>query len=457
VDLVKKVKVSAIGRKAVEIVEVLRKAGHEAYLVGGCVRDLVRGVEPQDYDIATSALPAGVQALFPRTAAVGASFGVILVIEGERSYEVATYRTESDYTDGRRPGSVKFATAREDVLRRDFTINGLLMDPQDGKIIDYVDGLADIERKIIRTIGEADQRFAEDHLRLLRAVRFAANLKFTIEPGTFAAIQKNAKSIHRVSAERIREELTSLLVHGGARSGLEMLAESGLLAELLPEVDALRGIDQPPRFHPEGDVWEHTLRMLAILSNDSAGPVDSCLAWGALLHDIGKPLTRFEDGWGIHFHGHVQQGKEIATAVLERLRFPNKEAETILALVHYHMHFMNVREMRTNRLKRFLRMPDFPLHLELHRLDCFGSHRMLDNYHFCKEKLEELAAPDLHPPRLINGHDLQVMGFQPGPIYSVILRAIEDAQLEGELKTPDEARSFVMTHWGGILDPQREL
>lgn len=444
----KKVRASAAGRTALEIVETLRRTGHEAFLVGGCVRDLVRGVEPKDYDIATSARPTDVQALFPRTAPVGASFGVILVMEQGRSFEVATYRTESDYTDGRRPGSVAFATVRKDVLRRDFTVNGLLLDPQTGQIIDYVNGLADIDRKVIRTIGAADERFAEDHLRMLRAVRFAANLTFTIETGTFAAIQKNAQSIRRVSAERIRDELTSLLTHGGARSGLEMLAASGLLEEILPEVNALRGVDQPPRFHPEGDVWEHTLRMLAILSNDAEGPVDPCLAWGALLHDIGKPATRFEDGWGIHFHGHVQRGEEIAAAILERFRFSNKETETILALVHCHMHFMNVTEMRANRLKRFLRMPDFSLHLELHRLDCVGSHRMLENYHFCKDKLAELQVDELHPPRLITGRDLIEMGLQPGPVFSEILRTVEDGQLEGEIKTPEEARAFVRARWG---------
>jgi poly(A) polymerase len=436
---------------AATIVKKLRDAGHEAFFVGGCVRDMIRGVTPDDYDIATSAIPADVQSLFPRTAPVGVSFGVILVLEGNHRCEVATYRTESGYEDGRRPASVSFATAKEDVLRRDFTINGLLMDPAEGRIIDYVDGLADIKGKVIRTIGRADQRFAEDHLRMLRAIRFAANLAFTIDPETFCAIQKNAAAIRRVSAERIRDELTNLITHGGARRGLDMLAESGLLKEILPEVDALRGVEQPPRFHPEGDVWEHTLRMLAILANDADGPPDPCLAWGALLHDIGKPSTRFEDAWGVHFHGHVQRGEEIAAAILERLRFSNKDTETILALVRCHMHFMNVREMRTNRLKRFLRMPDFDLHLELHRLDCVGSHRMLENYHFCKEKLAELAAEDLHPPRLITGHDLIEMGFPPGPLFHNILKAVEDAQLDGEVMTAEDARAFVMKYRGGIL------
>ncbi|MBN1382845.1 MAG: CCA tRNA nucleotidyltransferase [Deltaproteobacteria bacterium] len=426
----------------------MHKAGHEAFLVGGCVRDLIRGIEPEDHDIVTSARPAEVQSLFSHTISVGVSFGVIVVIEDGHRHEVATFRAESDYTDGRRPSTVTFASAKQDVLRRDFTINGLLLDVGNGRIIDYVDGLADIKQKVIRTIGEADLRFSEDHLRMLRAIRLAANLNFTITPDTFSAIKKNAGAICRVSAERIRDELTSFLTRGGARQGIEMLAASGLLKEILPEVNALRGVEQPPRFHPEGDVWEHTLRMLAVMTGSSDGPVDPQLAWGVLLHDIGKPPTRFEDGWGVHFHGHVQKGEQIASDILQRLRFSNKETGTILALVHYHMHFMNVREMRPNRLKRFLRMLDFPLHLELHRLDCIGSHRLLDNYNFCKEKLSELAIEDLHPPRLLTGHDLIDMGFPPGPVFKEILSGLEDAQLEGDISTREEARWFVINHWG---------
>lgn len=412
------------------------------------MRDIVRGVNPQDYDIATSAAPEQVQSLFPHTAPVGASFGVILVIEDGRSFEIATYRTENDYQDGRRPGIIRFSNVRADVLRRDFTVNGLIMDPFDGRVIDYVEGQTDIARKIIRTIGDADQRFGEDHLRILRAVRFAANLNFAIDGETFAAIKKNAKLICRISAERIREELMSLLVHGGARRGLEMLAETGLLELILPEVHALIGVDQPPRFHPEGDVWEHTMRMMAILSDNKEDAANPCMAWAALLHDIGKPPTRSEDALGVHFYGHVQKGEEIASAVLQRLRFSNKELETILALIHYHMHFMNVKEMRLNRLKRFLRMPHFELHLELHRLDCLASHRMLDNYYFCKDKLKELDVDELDPPRLINGHDLKAMGFEPGPLFKEILTSVEDAQLEGGIRTPEEAKDYVLTQWG---------
>jgi tRNA nucleotidyltransferase/poly(A) polymerase len=429
---------------AVAIVRRLRGAGHEAFWVGGCVRDLLRGVAPQDFDIVTSARPEEVQALFPRTAPVGARFGVMIVIENGRPYEVATFRAESGYDDGRHPSRVAFATAEEDVRRRDFTVNGLLMDPETGRIIDYAEGRRDIERRLIRTIGDPDERFAEDRLRMLRAVRFAAALDYAIDAETYEAIRKQASTIRGISAERIREELSRMLTSGGARRGLELLAESGLLAELLPEVLALRGIDQPPAFHPEGDVWEHTLRMLALLPDGA----DVRLAWGVLLHDVGKAGTRFEDTAGVHFYGHSRRGEEIATAILTRLRFSGEETETVRALIGQHMLFMNVREMRPNRLKRFLRMPDFPLHLELHRLDCLGSHGFLDNYEFCREKLTEFSAEELRPPALLTGRDLIGMGYAPGPVFKEILHAVEDAQLGGEIATPEEARSLVMRHWG---------
>ncbi|MBU2226450.1 MAG: CCA tRNA nucleotidyltransferase [Proteobacteria bacterium] len=431
----------------------LRRAGHEAFWVGGCVRDLLRGVTPDDYDIVTSARPDEVQTLFSRTVAVGARFGVILVIEEGRTYEVATFRTEDGYDDGRRPSRVAFATAEEDVRRRDFTVNGLLMDPETGRIIDHVDGRRDIERRIIRAIGDPELRFAEDRLRMLRAIRFAAALNFTIEEETLAAVRRHAPAIRRVSAERIREELSRILAGGKARRGVELLSESALLAELLPEVAALRGIDQPPVFHPEGDVWEHTLRMLAILP-PQAGGADLRLAWAVLLHDVGKAATRSEDADGVHFYGHVRRGEEIAAAILRRLRFSREDAETVLALIREHMLFMNVRNMRPNRLKRFLRTPDFPLHLELHRLDCLGSHRMLDHYEFCLQKLKEFSAEELRPPRLLTGRDLIGMGFVPGPVFKEILRAVEDAQLGGEIATADEARSLVRNRWGGAV-PQR--
>jgi tRNA nucleotidyltransferase/poly(A) polymerase len=431
---------------AAEIVCRLHRAGHEAFWVGGCVRDLLRGVAPGDYDIVTSARPDEVQALFSRTVDVGARFGVVLVIEEGHRYEVATFRKETGYDDGRHPIGVAFATAEEDVRRRDFTVNGLLMDPESGRIIDHVGGCRDIDRRIVRTIGDPEARFAEDHLRMLRAVRFAAAFDFIIEPETLAAVRRNAAAIGRISAERIREELSRILTGGGARRGMELLSDTGLLAEILPEVHALQGVAQPQAFHPEGDVWEHTLRMLALLPPPGDG-ADPCLAWAVLLHDVGKAVTRIEDAAGTHFYGHVRRGEEIAAAVLRRLRFSREETERILALVRGHMLFINVQKMRPSRLKRFLRQPDFSLHLELHRLDCLGSHGMLDHYEFCLRELNAYSEEELRPPRLLTGEDLIEMGYAPGPVFAEILRVVEDAQLCGEIATAGEARSLVRKRW----------
>ncbi len=439
--------IKASRETAISIVRRLQKSGHEAYFVGGCVRDLLRGAEPGDYDIVTSAKPDEVYPLFSRTVPVGMRFGVVIVVEEGHNYEVATFRSEEDYGDGRRPSHVEFTTAEDDSRRRDFTVNALLMDPLAGSIIDYVGGKEDIERRLIRTIGSAQERFAEDHLRMLRAVRFAANLGYEIDIETLDAIKLNAPAIHRISAERIRDELTKLLTRGGARRGMEILAETGLLAEILPEVYALRGVEQPPQYHPEGDVWEHTLRMLDLLPSWKGQENDDRLAWAVLMHDVGKALTRSENETGIHFYGHVREGEKIAEKLMRRLKFSRRDMETILALIHCHMLFIHVQEMRPNRLKRFLRMPDFDLHLELHRLDCLGSHAFLDNYEFCKSKLMEVRADELHPPRLLNGDDLITMGFSPGPLFNEILRAVEDAQLDGEISTSDEARRLVRKRW----------
>lgn len=438
---------------AANIVRRLREAGHEAFWVGGCVRDLIRGAAPEDYDIVTSARPEEVRGVFARTIPVGERFGICLVVEEGKPYEVATFRTEADYDDGRRPSRIAFATAEEDVRRRDFTINGLLMDPETGRIIDHVGGLSDIEQRIIRTIGDPEERFAEDHLRMLRAVRFAATLGFSIEPMTFEAVRRRAAMITRISAERIRGELSRLLTGISARRGLELIADSGLLAQILPEIHALRGVEQPPVFHPEGDVWEHTLRMVDLLPRPE-GVADLRLAWAVLLHDVGKAVTRSEDAAGTHFYGHDQRGEEIAAAILRRLRFSREEMETILALVRGHMLFMNVREMRPNRLKRLLRTPNFALHLELHRLDCLGSHGLLDHYRFCSQKMAEYPDEVLRPPRLLTGRDLIGMGFAPGPVFKEILRAVEDAQLGGEIADAAGARDLVRMRWG---DPRRPV
>ncbi|MGA3207854.1 MAG: HD domain-containing protein [Syntrophales bacterium] len=436
---------------AASIVHQLRNAGHEAYFVGGCVRDLLRGVEPGDYDIVTSARPEEVCSLFLHVVPVGISFGVVVVVEEGHGYEVATFRAESGYEDGRRPSHVEFTSAHGDVCRRDFTINALLMDPITGNVIDYVGGKKDIEDHVIRTIGNPDERFAEDHLRMLRAVRFSANLGYTIDSDTFRAIKRHAFEIKRISAERIRDELTKLLTRGGARRGMEIMAAIGLIAEILPEVDCLRGIEQPPAFHPEGDVWEHTLRMLDLLPSGEGVEVDSRLAWGILLHDVGKALTGSLDDSGIHFYGHVREGEKIAEALMRRLRFSRADMEGILALIHYHMLFMNVTDMRPNRLKRFLRMSDFQLHLELHRLDCLASHGLFDSHEFCRSKLTEVGDDELCPPRLLTGDDLVAMGFPPSPLFGEILDAVEDAQLDGTISTSDEARRLVVDRWAHKL------
>jgi poly(A) polymerase len=430
--------------RAEALAATLRAAGHEAWFVGGCVRDLLRGVEPDDYDIVTSARPPEIAELFERTIGVGAAFGVVVVLQGDAQFEVATFRAEGAYEDGRHPSRVEFADAERDVRRRDFTINGLLMDPATGEVVDLVGGRDDLARRVVRTIGDADGRFREDHLRMLRAVRFAANLSFSVEPATLDSIRRNAGAIALISAERVRDELNKLLTRGGARTGFDLMLRTGLLERVLPEVAAMRGVAQPPRFHPEGDVWEHTMRML-----DLMGPrPEAEFAWGALLHDVGKPATRQEDAAGVRFYGHAHEGVEIAGRIMQRLKFPSAAAETVRALVREHMNFMPVREMRPNRLKRFLRMERFDLHLELHRLDCASSHGLTENYDFCRSTLVELAECELRPPPLVTGHDLIAMGFDPGPLFGEILTAVEDAQLDGEIEDADAARSMVLGRWG---------
>lgn len=432
---------------AERMISRLRQNGFETYFVGGCVRDFIRGVTPGDYDIVTSAKPDDVIALFERTVPVGAKFGVVMVIEGGHPFEVATFRSDDVYEDGRRPTRIHYASVKEDVLRRDFTVNGLLMDPINGEITDYVGGREDIQYKILRTIGDPVLRFNEDYLRMLRAIRFAANLDFTLDEAAKTAIASNAPRILSVSAERIQDELNKILTRGGARRGFELLSETGLLREILPEVGEMRGVEQPPRFHPEGDVWEHTLIMLDTLSSETAPGTNPMLAWAALLHDVGKPLTRTEDEKGVHFYGHVKWGETIASNILNRLRFSRVQRQIILDLIHQHMVFMNVQKMRKARLKRFLRMPDFDLHLQLHRLDCLASHGMLDHYDFCRDQLQRMEPEDLQPPRLLTGDDLVKMGFEPGKMMGVMLRTLEEEQLEGRILTREQAIEFVQRRW----------
>jgi poly(A) polymerase len=433
--------------RAIEIASELRSHGFQAWLVGGCVRDLVLGREPKDYDIATDARPDELLGLFPKAQLVGAQFGVVLV-EG---VEVATFRSDHAYTDGRHPGHVAFETdPKQDVLRRDFTINALLLDPAvlnfpdsvSSSVVDYVGGLADLRAGVIRAIGDPEQRFQEDHLRMLRAVRFAARFGFEIEPETMAAIQGLHTQILRVSPERIREELVRILTEGGARRGFELLDASGLLGDILPEVAAMKGVAQPPEFHPEGDVWIHTLIMLEGLEAPSP-----TLALGVLLHDVGKPGT-FRVAERIRFDGHVELGERIARTILNRLRFSNAEIDQVIALIANHMRFSHVHQMRESTLKRMLRLPDFAEHLELHRLDCTSSHGHLGNYEFAKSKFEQAAPEELRPPRLVTGDDLIAAGYVPGPDFSRMLEVAEDAQLEARIHTREEGLELVRATFG---------
>lgn len=421
------------------VARVLRKNGRQAWLVGGSVRDRLLGMEPQDYDIATDARPEEVLRLFPGGQQVGAHFGVVLVRDGAAEVEVATFRSDHAYQDGRHPERVEFETdPRRDALRRDFTINAMFQDPETGEVLDFTGGRQDLENRVIRAIGDPGIRFAEDHLRMLRAVRLATRLGFEIEPTTMEAIRRLAPNIRQVSAERVRDELVRILTEGGARRGFELLDQSGLLVKILPEIAAMKGVEQPPEFHPEGDVWIHTLIMLGMLQRGC----DPVLALGVLLHDVGKPPTfRMVDR--IRFDGHVEAGVEMAHGVLTRLRFSNDEIERVEALIANHMRFKDTPRMKESTLKRFLRMPHFPEHLELHRLDCASSHGDLDTYRLVKEKLAELPEEELKPQRLLSGRDLIAAGYTPGPEFSRILAAVEDAQLEHTIRTGEEALEFV--------------
>lgn len=447
---------SARQQAATAIVEQLHAAGFEAYLAGGCVRDLLLGREPSDFDVATSATPNIVLDLFPRTYAVGAHFGVVLVAtqatedpsSQEIQTEVATFRTDGSYSDGRRPDAVRYTnSAEDDVRRRDFTINGMLLDINRFKnsgdvsaaVLDYVGGLQDLCDGIVRAIGNPTQRFAEDKLRMLRAVRFAARFGFLVEENTLRAIRAAASEIHQVSPERIRDELTLMLTEGSARPAMELLETTGLLRELLPEIARMRGVEQPPQYHPEGDVWKHTLMVLEQLPTGCS----QTLAWGALLHDIGKPPTFRRAPDRIRFDGHVDIGVRMAEAICQRLRMSNTDTEQILALVANHMRFADVEKMRASTLKRFFRLRQFEEHLALHRMDCMASHGDLSLYNFARQHYESAEPEQIRPRPLITGDDLLAQGYRPGPDFRTMLTMVEDAQLEQSILTREQALELV--------------
>ncbi len=458
-------------KAALHVVESLRARGFQAYFAGGCVRDLLLGIAPKDYDVATSATPEKVLMGFDRTFSVGMHFGVVIVCTANKNEgcevqtEVATFRSDGQYSDGRRPDEVSYSdTAEEDVLRRDFTVNGMLLDPVDltsdtlqRKVLDFVGGRADLDAKLLRAIGDPQRRFAEDKLRMLRAVRFAARFDFAIEEQTMRAMQRQASTIVQVSNERVRDELTKMLTEGHARRAFELLDESGLLHHALPEVAAMKGVEQPPEWHPEGDVWLHTLLLLQKLEPG----VKPTLAWSALLHDVGKPPTfRAPDPADakprIRFNGHAEVGATIARHILNRLRFSNSDTDQIVSLVANHMRFGDVKNMKQSTLKRFFRLQDFPEHLALHYLDVTASHNLLGMYDYARSHYEAAPVEEHKPALLLTGRDLIDAGLKPGPRFKQLLADIEDAQLEGTICTRDEAINLLRELLSRSGDPLKQ-
>ncbi|MGC8829768.1 MAG: CCA tRNA nucleotidyltransferase [Verrucomicrobiia bacterium] len=433
-------KLNPKANKALEIVNRLKQAGFTAYWVGGCVRDMLLGKQPHDYDIATNATPDLVEQLFEKTIPVGKQFGVMLVVVDGDSFQVATFRSETDYKDGRHPQRVAFCDPAEDARRRDFTINGLFYDPLKNEVIDYVNGKMDIERRLIRAIGCPDERFNEDYLRMLRAVRFAAQLGFEIEAATFAAIQKNAEKIKLISPERIRDELLKLFLPPHAARGLELLNQSRLLKEILPEVADMIGVEQSPEYHPEGCVYTHTLKVLENLPPDA----DDILAWSALLHDVGKPhvAARSKCDDRRLFYEHDVVGAQMAQAILERLKFPSDKIEAIVACVRHHMQLKDAPKMKKSTLRRMLARPTINIEIELHRLDCLASQRGLEIYNFLKQKQQEYPEEKALPPPLITGEDLKKLGFSQGVKLGRVLKEIREKQLQDEITTPEQAIEY---------------
>ena len=435
-----------------EVVVELRKAGHKAFCVGGCARDTLLGIEPKEYDITTSATPQEVSEIFPHTVPIGVSFGVILVITGKYQFEVATFRKDQSYTDGRHPDKVIYSSEeQEDVRRRDFTINGMLYDPIEEEVIDYVDGIRDIKSKIVQTIGDPYERFNEDKLRMMRAIRFSSRYNFELNLDTFQAIEKLAVDITQVSSERIRDEITKIITQSNPGHGLNMLSVSGLLKYILPDVEIMNGVEQPPEFHPEGDVFIHTCLVLDKLHKNQGGVVSPELAIGALLHDVGKPPT-FSVSDRIRFNGHDKLGADMSKKICRELKFSNKQIEVIYALIRDHLKFKDVFNMKKSTLKRFIGMPHFEEHMALHLADCQASHGLTAAYDFVMQKYNDFEEEEIKPAPLISGRELIEMGYKPGPLFSDILNFVEEAQLEGEITNTQEAIEAVLENYPSDKD-----
>jgi poly(A) polymerase len=433
-------KTSPMEKTAREVAQRLQSQDHIAYFAGGCVRDLVRGLPAKDFDIATDATPEVVQKIFPHTYAVGAHFGVVVVVENGFNFEVATFRSDGAYLDHRHPIEVRFSSPEEDAKRRDFTINGMFLNPDNNEVIDFVGGRADLEAKLVRAIGDPAARFAEDRLRMLRAVRFATVLDYQIDSRTWDALVASAASINEISAERIREELLKIFLSPNRVRGWDLLDQSGLLRIILPELDVMKGCLQPEQFHPEGDVFEHTRLMLELLPEKVSLP----LVLSVLFHDVAKPVTaRVDEAGRIRFNEHDRIGAAMAESIMERLRFSRAEIDAVVEMVRQHMVFKDVPKMRVAKLKRFMARPTFEEELELHRVDCASSHRMMDNYEFLLRKREEFANEPIIPPPLVRGDDLIALGMKPGPKFGEILEAVETRQLEGALKDREQALDWV--------------
>lgn len=430
---------------AKNVAKKISDQGYVAWFAGGCVRDQLLGIDPKDYDIATDATPDQMLEIFPKAKTVGAHFGVVLVKEHGVDFEIATFREDGEYQDGRRPDEVVFSSPEKDATRRDFSINGLFQDPITDKIIDYVDGKTDLKNKIINAIGDAEERFKEDHLRMLRAIRFATRLDFVISEDTWKAICRNAEALSTISTERIRDEFNLILAGPNLLRGFDLLMESKLMKHIIPEMYELIDCEQPPEYHPEGDVHQHVRLMISLIENKVSVP----LVLSILLHDIAKPKTQewSESKNRFTFKAHAHEGEKMTREILLRLKYPNQTIDQVSIAVANHMKFMDVTKIRESKLRRFLGRPHFDQEQELHRLDCLASHGGLDNYNFIQETLDRYRDEPVMPVPYLTGKDLISIGHQPGKSFSEILTKAMDLQLENSIHSKEEAVAWVKSEY----------